>query len=455
MKSWMWLLAGAVSMGTGIWSMHFIGMLSFHLPIPVAFDLPLTLISMFIAIAASLIALFFLRQPEMGIRNLIISTILMGFGIVAMHYSGMSAMRMSPPIRYDPLLFVVSVLIAMSASFVALWISFQLRWKHFKLEILAKLASAGVMGLAISGMHYTGMAAAHIAPNSISFAVESGGISNEGLSIAIGIAAFSIMSFTLIVSALDANFGKRIALLARTDALTGLANRATFIGRLEQACVAARRGASSFAVLYIDLDDFKYVNDGLGHSTGDLLLKSVADSLKQSCRESDLAARLGGDEFAILQTQVSDSSGATELATKIQRDLSNPYMLGDNKLFLGASIGIVFYSREMAGADEMLAKADLALYRAKEEGRNQYRFHSDDIDQEMRERITLTDELRRALLKGELELYYQPQVELFTGKIVGMEALIRWNHPKRGLLMPADFLPKMEKTDVIVVLASK
>jgi diguanylate cyclase (GGDEF)-like protein len=451
-KSWIWLVAGAVSMGTGIWSMHFIGMLSFHLPIQVAFDLPITLLSMIIAIAASAIALFFLRQAQLGIRNLIISTVLMGTGIVAMHYTGMFAMEMSPPIRYNPLLFVASVLIALVASFAALWISFQLRWKHSRTEILAKLGSAAVMGLAISGMHYTGMAAARFAPGSVCLAVTSGGINTTSLAIGVGSVSLLIMSFTLIVSALDANFSKRIALLARTDGLTGLANRATFIERLYQTFAAARRGASRFAVLYIDLDHFKDVNDTLGHSTGDLLLISVAEHLKRNCRESDLVARLGGDEFAILQTEVSDVSGATALASKIHGVLSTPYQLGDSKLFLSACIGISLFTDETVGPDEMLAKADLALYRAKEDGRDQYRFHSDDLDQEMRERVILTGDLIQALEKNELELYYQPQVELFTGRITGMEALIRWNHPKRGLLMPADFIPIIEKSDAIVAL---
>ncbi len=451
-KSWIWLVAGAVSMGTGIWSMHFIGMLSFHLPIQVAFDLPITLLSMIIAIAASAIALFFLRQAQLGIRNLIISTILMGTGIVAMHYTGMFAMEMSPPIRYNPLLFVASVLIALVASFAALWICFQLRWKHSRTEILAKLGSAAVMGLAISGMHYTGMAAARFAPGSVCLAVTSGGINTTSLAIGVGSVSLLIMSFTLIVSALDANFSKRIALLARTDGLTGLANRATFIERLYQTFAAARRGASRFAVLYIDLDHFKDVNDTLGHSAGDLLLISAAGHLKRNCRESDLVARLGGDEFAILQTEVSDVSGATALASKIHGVLGTPYQLGDSKLFLSASIGISLFTDETAGPDEMLAKADLALYRAKEDGRDQYRFHSDDLDQEMRERVILTGDLIQALEKNELELYYQPQVELFTGRITGMEALIRWNHPKRGLLMPADFIPIIEKSDAIVAL---
>ncbi len=451
-KSWIWLVAGAVSMGTGIWSMHFIGMLSFHLPIQVAFDLPITLLSMIIAIAASVIALFFLRQAQLGMRNLIISTILMGTAIVAMHYTGMFAMEMSPPIRYNPLLFVASVLIALVASFAALWISFQLRWKHSRTEILAKLGSAAVMGLAISGMHYTGMAAARFAPGSVCLAVTSGGINTTSLAIGVGSVSLLIMSFTLIVSALDANFSKRIALLARTDGLTGLANRATFIERLYQTFAAARRGASRFAVLYIDLDHFKDVNDTLGHSAGDLLLISAAGHLKRNCRESDLVARLGGDEFAILQTEVSDVSGATALASKIHGVLGTPYQLGDSKLFLSASIGISLFTDETAGPDEMLAKADLALYRAKEDGRDQYRFHSDDLDQEMRERVILTGDLIQALEKNELELYYQPQVELFTGRITGMEALIRWNHPKRGLLMPADFIPIIEKSDAIVAL---
>ncbi len=451
-KSVIWLVAGAMSMGTGIWSMHFIGMLSFHLPIKVAFDLPITLLSLIIAIVASFIALFFLRQAQLGIRNLVIGTILIGSGIAAMHYTGMFAMQMSPPIRYEPLLFVASILIAIVASLAALWISFQLRWKHSRHEILAKVGSAVVMGLAISGMHYTGMAATRFAPGSVCLAVTSGGIDLTTLAFGIGSLSLVIMSFTLIVSTLDANFSKKIEVLARTDGLTGLANSATFIERLHQAFAAAQRGASPFAIISIDLDHFKEVNDTLGHSAGDLLLKSVAGHLKRNCRESDFVARLGGDEFAILQTEVSGVSDAIALASKIHRVLSTPYQLGDGKLFVSVSIGISVYTDEMAGPDEMLAKADIALYRAKEDGRDQYRFHSDDLDQEMRERVTLTGDLRQALEQNELELYYQPQVELFTGRIAGMEALIRWNHPKRGLLMPADFIPIMEKTDAILAL---
>jgi diguanylate cyclase (GGDEF)-like protein/PAS domain S-box-containing protein len=244
----------------------------------------------------------------------------------------------------------------------------------------------------------------------------------------------------------------KIGVLARTDALTGLANRATFIDRLRQTLAAAKRGANSFAILYLDLERFKDINDTLGHFAGDLLLKAVAERLKGCTRETDIVARLGGDEFAILQADLIDLANAGALASKIHDVLVAPYPLGDTEMHISASIGISPYMAETEGSDEMLAQADLALYRAKDEGRDQYCFHTDDLDREVRDRVALANDLRHALEGDELELYYQPQVELATGRIVGMEALIRWNHPKRGLLKPSDFLPIIEKTPLIVTL---
>ncbi|HVH74756.1 MAG TPA: EAL domain-containing protein [Stellaceae bacterium] len=245
---------------------------------------------------------------------------------------------------------------------------------------------------------------------------------------------------------------EKIALLARTDALTGLANRATFIDRLGQAFAASNRGASPFAVLYLDLDHFKNINDTLGHPIGDLLLREVALRLKGTTREADLVARLGGDEFAILQTDMGEPANAGALAAKIQASLGRPFALGGNEMHIGVSIGICPFSSASAGPDAMLAQADLALYRAKDEARNQYRFHSDELDREVLTRITLADDLRRAIECDQLELYYQPQVELVSGKIVGMEALVRWHHPTRGLLHPPAFIPIAEKTGTILAL---
>jgi diguanylate cyclase (GGDEF)-like protein/PAS domain S-box-containing protein len=243
-----------------------------------------------------------------------------------------------------------------------------------------------------------------------------------------------------------------ISVLAMTDALTGLANRAVFIDRLCQAFAAAKRGAPPFAILYLDLDEFKNINDTLGHAAGDFLLKSVSERLTNCVRDTDLVARLSGDEFAILQTNGGDVASAGVLASKIHKALSAPYPLGDTEMRVTVSIGISPYMSETMGPDEMLAQADIALYRAKDAG-NQYCFHTNDLDREAHERVTLANDLRQACQRDdELELYFQPQVELATGLIIGMEALIRWNHPTRGLLQPTYFLPIVEKTPVIVTL---
>ncbi len=245
---------------------------------------------------------------------------------------------------------------------------------------------------------------------------------------------------------------EKIALLARTDGLTGLANRATFIERLGQAFASAQRGAIPFAILYLDLDHFKPVNDSLGHPVGDLLLREVADRLRSCTRGTDLVARLGGDEFAILQADMGDPTNAGTLAKKIQHALALPYRLNGHDLHISVSIGICPYVPGSAGPDAMLVQADLALYRSKEEGRNRYHFHSHDLDQQVLDLITAADDLRRAIDQSELELHYQPQVELSSGTIVGMEALARWNHPTRGLLAADVFIPIAEKTGAIRAL---
>lgn len=242
---------------------------------------------------------------------------------------------------------------------------------------------------------------------------------------------------------------EKIALLARTDALTGLANRATFVERLHQAFAAARRGAHPFAVLYLDLDHFKDINDTRGHPTGDKLLKEAAERLKSRVRETDVVARLGGDEFAVLQTEVTDAADAGALGGAILEALGQPYMVDGAELHVTASIGIAPFSPISVSPDMLLSQADLALYRAKEDGRNQFRFHSDDLDEQVSERVAISSDLRKAIRRGELHLDYQPQVELLSGRIVGMEALVRWRHPTRGLLRPGDFLKIAETSGVM------
>ncbi len=240
--------------------------------------------------------------------------------------------------------------------------------------------------------------------------------------------------------------------LAQTDTLTSLPNRRAFMQRIHTAFAAANRGAKPFAVLYFDLDHFKDVNDTLGHAVGDALLRQVATRVRGAIRDNDVVARFGGDEFAILQSDVDDLDAAGALAAKIGQVVAEPYDIGGNIVHISASIGISRYAAAVAGPDAMMIQADLALYRAKEDGRNCFRFHNAGLDSQVQERVLIADELRGAHIRNELELYYQPQIELRTGRIIGLEALLRWNHPKRGQIPPLVFIPIAERSGQIQFL---
>jgi diguanylate cyclase (GGDEF)-like protein/PAS domain S-box-containing protein len=233
---------------------------------------------------------------------------------------------------------------------------------------------------------------------------------------------------------------------ARHDGLTGLANRRVFAEAINRAIASARRGSRTFAVLYLDLDHFKDVNDTLGHPIGDELLCAVAGRLRSNVRETDTVARFGGDEFAVIAADIEEPSDAAILADALLRELARPYAIKGNDVRCGASIGIVVYGPDEPDAETLLAHADLALYRAKSEGRGRYRFFTDAMDSDVRARVTLSAELRLAIDSNVLFLLYQPQVDLKTRRITGLEALVRWRHPARGTLLPAQFLPVAETT---------
>ena len=242
---------------------------------------------------------------------------------------------------------------------------------------------------------------------------------------------------------------QKVSDLAQLDELTGLANRRTFMERLRAAFAAGGRGAKPFAVLYFDLDHFKDVNDTLGHAAGDELLHEVAARVQSAVRGNDIVARIGGDEFAILQSDADDLAAAGTLAAKIGKIVAEPYSIEGNDVHISASIGISRYTPDVARPDEMMIQADLALYRAKADGRNCVRFHSAELDREVTERVIITDELRGAIGRNEFELYYQPQVEIRSGRIAGMEALLRWNHPTRGQIPPSLFITIAERSGEI------
>jgi diguanylate cyclase (GGDEF)-like protein/PAS domain S-box-containing protein len=247
---------------------------------------------------------------------------------------------------------------------------------------------------------------------------------------------------------------EKLVRLARHDILTDLPNRRVFVEELERAIARAHREGESFAVFYLDLDRFKDVNDTLGHPTGDLLLQEVAKRLVAAIRETDTAARFGGDEFALLGAEIREPADAAALADKILKTLAEPFAIQGNAIRSGASVGIAIYGADSPDVETLLSNADVALYRAKAEGRGTYRFFTEAMDTEVQTRVRGTAELREAINSDQLFLLYQPQVNVDTNRIIGLEALVRWHHPTRGIVSPAEFIPIAEKSGLIVELGS-
>jgi diguanylate cyclase (GGDEF)-like protein len=241
---------------------------------------------------------------------------------------------------------------------------------------------------------------------------------------------------------------EQIAHLAHYDALTDLPNRVLFREQLERELERTKRG-EQLAVLYIDIDEFKSVNDSLGHPVGDELLKGVALRLSKCIRETDLIARLGGDEFAIVQTGIQNPADVSDLVSRIHEAIRDPFECLGHQLVTDASIGIAIAPADASESDRLLMKADLALYGAKADGRRTYRFFEPGMDARAKARLTLQRDLRQAMTDGGFELHYQPLVNLASGEVTGCEALLRWRHPERGMVSPAEFIPIAEDTGLI------
>ena len=247
---------------------------------------------------------------------------------------------------------------------------------------------------------------------------------------------------------------KKLENLAFIDVLTGLPNRHLFHDRLAHELAYARRNKSKVTLFFIDLDQFKRVNDTLGHFVGDELLQEVAQRLKLCVRENDTVSRLGGDEFTIILTDLFLLKPITDIANKIIDAISQPIILHDNELFVGASIGVSIYPDDGDNAQILIRNADAAMYHAKENGRGNCQFFSEEINQRNQERHLLEKNLRRAIKNEEFELYYQPQIDINSEKVIGAEALIRWNDPHRGLVSPLDFIPIAEENGMILEIGA-
>ncbi len=458
----LWLTGGALAMGLGIWSMHFVGMLAFNLPIPIGYDLAITLYSLAVSVGASAYALWLVSRPLLPARRLLAGAVLLGLGIAAMHYLGMAAMRMQPGIDYDPVWFAASILIAVGAAGAALWIAFRLRAQGARTVRLRLLASL-VMGLAIVGMHYTGMAAANFPEGSICGAAIHGGIDSRWLAVLVIVTTLGTLGIALVASLFDRQMRERTGLLAESlekandkllqaalhDPLTQLPNRMLLQDRIEQSIEKARRRGHGLAVMFCDLDGFKAVNDAYGHQLGDRLLVRMSERVSSLLRPQDTFARLGGDEFVIVLA-VDEPDDAVVVAERIIAAVAEPFLIDAAELQVSASLGIALYPDDGATERELMAHADAAMYHTKDGGRNGYTFFTPSMQVSANRQLRLLQDLRRASDRGELRLHYQPKFVAAGTPAVGAEALLRWQHPELGMLAPDVFIPIAERSGLIL-----
>jgi len=562
-----WLGLGAVAAGFGISATHFVAMLAYEPGVPTGYDVSLTLLSLLIAIAVTgaglAVAVYrpFRWAPAIG-------GAIVGLGIAAMHFTGMTALELPGRLSWSADIFAASIVFGTVFGGAALWVA--ARGDGF----WTTLSAALLLTLAIATMHFTAMGAATIVPDptrtvhELSLSPSSLGLMTFGIAVGLlgmclvaalsdrknddrlreqkilldtalqnmaealcmydpegrivlsngrfrelmGLPAEELQRMSLLdllkIRKKTGNFAPdpeeyfnriltriragqsntnvlqmpngtilriaerpmtgggwvatlqdvtaahkaeaRIAHLASHDPLTDLANRAFFRDELEKALMRVHRG-EQIAVLCLDLGHFKIVNDSLGHPVGDALLKTVAERLRACVRETDILARLGGDEFAIIQTSVNKQPAeSAAFAGRIIEALSMPYDVQGHHVVVGTSVGISIAPADGVEADQLLKNADMALHRAKSDGRGTYRFFEANMDSRAQARRLLELGLRGALARGEFELYYQPIQDISDGKIIAFEALLRWNDPARGIILPGEFIELAEQTGLIV-----
>lgn len=576
-----WTVVGVLTLGVGIWAMHFIGMLALNLPCGIQYDPFTTLISMLPGMLAGGMALDIARKNGKKILPSWAGSILFGAGVGTMHYTGMAAMRLEGFVRYDPGLFILSIAVAIGLSYIALRLKNALM--NSDRRYIAVIAV--IIGSAVSGMHYTAMAAAYFVRGNVTalppslFTVNNLAILVAVTTTLLALAALVLVTFSRnrevtnelraseerwkfalegagdgvwdwnpqtnechyskrwkqiigyaehefpgsrttwiehlhpddkdrFLSAVDQYLtgaqpvfvveyrlrckdgawkwilargklisrdadGKpqrmigthtditerktseeKIQYLAFYDSLTRLPNRRLLMDRLQQALAFSKRSGKSGSLLFIDLDNFKTLNDTLGHEIGDQLLQQVAQRLASCVRESDTVARLGGDEFVVMLENLSEhpmqAAAQTEIVgNKILVALSQIYVLSTNEYEGTTSIGATLFMGHEKGMDELMKQADIAMYQAKKAGRNALCFFDPKMQVSISSRASLERELRNALEKREFLLLYQIQVDNLR-RPLGAEVLLRWNHPEHGLMSPMEFIPLAEDTGLIV-----
>lgn len=470
-RLWRWVGAGCLA--GGIWAMHFIGMLAFQVPVDVHFQLPVTLLSLLIALLTSWLVMYTLSRPSLSFWQCLKASVWIGMGITTMHYVGMGAMQSQAKVYYQPVLFGLSILIAIGASLAALLLASHLRNGTGMFHQLFKYSASLVIGAGIICMHFTGMAAFNLLLPGGTVLPQPGEHNHLQLGVTVAVMTLLIIGSCISAALADKKLQKkdhdlqrvnsllsqldqaRVSLqqVAHYDALTSLINRRGFNQIFAEKLIEKTHEGGMLAVLFLDIDHFKRINDSLGHDAGDELLKVLASHIKASVRShEDVVARFGGDEFCIL-IDLHDRDEARQMAQRIMLKMKDPIELAGRRMVMTTSIGISLFPEDGKTCEELLKNADLALYQSKGSGRNGLNFFSANLKARATLELQLEEELRHALREDTgLMLYYQPIYDLKTGQASKLEALIRWQHPVHGFLAPDRFIALAETNGLITEL---
>ncbi len=445
-----WLVLAAVAGGSTVWTTHFLAMLGFRPDLPSAFDVDLTVASLIVVIAGVGFGFWLAARPGRG-PHIEIGGAIAGLAIAAMHYLGMIAYRVPGLITWNVDLIVASI--GLSTVFAGLAISRASR----PIASWCRYSAAGALVLAICALHFVGMAAMTIYHDPTIF-VPSLGMSNGLLALLI-IAAMSLIigsAFaTHYIDALtQAEAQDRYRYLARHDVLTNLPNRAHLsehLGQALEACIIDGRG---LAVVAIDLNRFKEINDVYGHGAGDKVLAEIAERLRLTLQPGEFLARVGSDDFIAVKRDCSDRGEITAFISRLMARMTLPVSADGRMINLSASAGAALCPDDGAVADDLITRADLALARAKRSGRELVCFYEPSMDESVRRRSEFALALRSALQKNELRLHFQPQHSVATVEVIGFEALLRWNRGGEHRISPAHFVPIAEETGQIVEIGA-
>ncbi|PHR19052.1 MAG: bifunctional diguanylate cyclase/phosphodiesterase [Hoeflea sp.] len=442
-----WHFLSAVAAGAAIWCTHFIAMLAYEPGAPVTFDPVMTMLSLLIAIAGA--GAGFIVAAGGSIRFApAFGGAIVGMAIAVMHYTGMMAYRVQGIIHWDMGYLVASVLLSVGMSALAFHLVMRMSLPR------QRYMAAGLLFLGIVSLHFTGMTAFQVTPLLL-----DNGFSNpaamQALAIAVAVVALVIVGAGLASYLIDGSARSesldQLRHMALNDGLTGLPNRASFTDRLDHEIDLASETGGKLVLIGIDLNRFKEVNDLRGHGAGDMMLRKLGERLSELTKDGEFIARTGGDEFAAIQRFV-DQASLEDFLVRLEHALFQPVTLNDFEIIPGASFGVAFYPDNATSREALISNADLAMYRAKADASQNVCYYDQSMDDVVRARRALANDLKTALDNNQLDVYYQVQTSVSTNQIRGFEALLRWNHPEHGFIPPSDFIPLAEENGLILQL---